>query len=87
VILTATGEPEALLRSFENDLTDLLQVSQVMWGTALSTSAARSEAFPTLFIEVVKADGSKCERCWRFSTRVGEFSDRPTVCERCHEIL
>ncbi|HEX5035869.1 MAG TPA: isoleucine--tRNA ligase [bacterium] len=87
VILTATDEPEALLRSFENDLPDLLQASQVVWGTALSSNATRSEAFPTLFIEVVKADGAKCERCWRFSTRVGEFSDHPTVCERCHDVL
>jgi isoleucyl-tRNA synthetase len=87
VILTATDEPEALLKSFEKDLPDLLQVSQVAWGTALSPNATRSERFPTLFIEAVPADGKKCERCWRFSVRVGEFSNHPTVCERCHEVL
>jgi isoleucyl-tRNA synthetase len=29
------------------------------------------------------AEGEKCERCWNYSTRVGESSRYPTVCERC----
>ena len=33
------------------------------------------------------ADGSKCERCWNYSVRVGEFEKYPTVCERCIEAL
>jgi isoleucyl-tRNA synthetase len=87
VILTATDEPETLFKSFGEGLPDLLQVSQVEWATELKASATRSERHPTLFIEVVPADGKKCERCWRFSARVGEFEDHPTVCERCREVL
>ena len=30
-----------------------------------------------------RAQGEKCERCWNYSTRVGESSRYPTVCERC----
>ena len=33
--------------------------------------------------EVVKADGEKCERCWRYSTTVGNDSEHSTLCERC----
>ncbi|MBK9154809.1 MAG: isoleucine--tRNA ligase [Chloracidobacterium sp.] len=40
-----------------------------------------------LRVEITKADGQKCERCWNFSTRVGEFTSYPTVCERCIEAL
>jgi len=29
------------------------------------------------------APGQKCERCWNYSTRVGESARYPTVCERC----
>jgi isoleucyl-tRNA synthetase len=29
------------------------------------------------------APGEKCERCWNYSTRVGESETYPTVCERC----
>ena len=38
-------------------------------------------------VEIVAADGEKCARCWNYSTRVGEFSEWPTVCERCAEAL
>ncbi|MBI3644361.1 MAG: isoleucine--tRNA ligase [Acidobacteriales bacterium] len=37
--------------------------------------------------EVKKADGQKCERCWNYSTRVGEDKNYPTVCERCSAVL
>jgi isoleucyl-tRNA synthetase len=37
----------------------------------------------SLSIEVVRADGEKCERCWNYSTRVGESEKYPGVCERC----
>jgi isoleucyl-tRNA synthetase len=40
-----------------------------------------------LNVEIQKADGQKCERCWNYSTRVGEFPSYPTVCERCIEAL
>src|SRR5579863_3261017 len=40
-----------------------------------------------LRVEVSKADGLKCERCWNYSTRVGEDAKYPTVCERCAPVL
>jgi isoleucyl-tRNA synthetase len=38
-------------------------------------------------VEVKKADGAKCERCWNYSTHVGEDKTYPTVCERCSTVL
>ena len=38
-------------------------------------------------VEIRRADGTKCERCWNYSFRVGEFEKYPTVCERCIEAL
>jgi isoleucyl-tRNA synthetase len=37
--------------------------------------------------EVSKAPGEKCERCWNYSTHVGEDRLYPTVCERCSPVL
>ncbi|MEH2127955.1 isoleucine--tRNA ligase [Nostoc sp.] len=34
-------------------------------------------------IDVVKADGQKCDRCWNYSTHVGESAEHPLICERC----
>jgi isoleucyl-tRNA synthetase len=38
-------------------------------------------------VGIVKADGQKCDRCWNYSTHVGEFKDDPTICERCNSAL
>ena len=40
-----------------------------------------------MHIEVKKADGAKCDRCWNYSTHVGEDKTYPTVCERCSAVL
>ncbi|MBD1877775.1 isoleucine--tRNA ligase [Coleofasciculus sp. FACHB-T130] len=36
-----------------------------------------------LSIGVVKADGEKCDRCWNYSSHVGESAEHPLLCERC----
>ena len=40
-----------------------------------------------LAVAVVQAEGEKCDRCWNYSTRVGESAEHPTICERCVEAL
>jgi len=49
----------------------------------VSETAPRGE----LIVTVDKADGKKCERCWNYSTHVGENARYPTVCERCSDAL
>lgn len=41
----------------------------------------------TLGIGVVDAEGKKCDRCWNYSTRVGESEQHPLLCERCVEAV
>jgi isoleucyl-tRNA synthetase len=38
-------------------------------------------------VQVSKADGKKCERCWNYSVHVGEDHAYPTICERCSAVL
>lgn len=38
-------------------------------------------------IGVAKADGHKCDRCWNYSTKVGESKEHPSLCERCVSAL
>jgi isoleucyl-tRNA synthetase len=40
-----------------------------------------------LTIEVQKASGTKCQRCWNWSNDVGAFEEFPEICGRCHEAL
>ena len=32
-------------------------------------------------------DGQKCDRCWNYSTHVGESAQDPTICDRWVEAL
>jgi isoleucyl-tRNA synthetase len=38
-------------------------------------------------IGVVDAEGQKCDRCWNYSTHVGESTDHPLLCDRCVDAL
>ena len=40
-----------------------------------------------LGIKVEVAPGEKCERCWMYSTTVGEDKENPTICHKCSEAL
>jgi isoleucyl-tRNA synthetase len=76
VLLTADEKTFAFLQKYAEQLRYIFIVSQVelQQGDALK-------------VEVKKADGEKCERCWNYSTRVGESEKYPTACERCTEAL
>ena len=39
--------------------------------------------FKELAVEVAKADGQKCERCWHWEMDVGKSVEHPTICGRC----
>jgi isoleucyl-tRNA synthetase len=40
-----------------------------------------------LSVEVSRAAGAKCERCWKYSTAVGAHSRWPTICPACAEAV
>jgi isoleucyl-tRNA synthetase len=74
VTLSADSALSSLLREYGEILPRLFIVSQV------EVSNGSTDG---LQIKVARAQGKKCERCWNFSTHVGESADYPTVCERC----
>jgi isoleucyl-tRNA synthetase len=74
VTLSASGKTLELLREYANDLRYIFIVSEVELVESAGTDVS---------IKVSTADGQKCERCWNYSTRVGESAKYPTVCERC----
>jgi isoleucyl-tRNA synthetase len=39
------------------------------------------------FVSVFKAEGAKCERCWKYDPQVGKDKNHPTVCARCATVL
>ena len=45
------------------------------------------EDLPFLSVSVERAPGKKCQRCWIYSTTVGEDPRHPLICRRCVEVL
>ncbi len=81
LILTATDPAYSVLNRYAGQLRYLFIVSAV---TLVPGSGNGSAG---VHIDVKKADGAKCERCWNYSTHVGEDASYPTVCERCSAVL
>ncbi|MEA2206007.1 MAG: isoleucyl-tRNA synthetase [Blastocatellia bacterium] len=81
VEISAPAETFDLLQGFGDDLRYLFIVSQVSLVRSNSTGSGE------LSVKVDRAAGQKCERCWNYSTRVGESERYSTVCERCLEAL
>jgi isoleucyl-tRNA synthetase len=78
---------QKLLQERRDVLPTLFIVSQVEVEPAAPNGAVQSESLPGLAIKIERADGTKCERCWNYSTHVGENPRYPTVCERCTAAL
>jgi isoleucyl-tRNA synthetase len=78
VSLAAPTAVHTVLERHARELPALFIVSQV----ALEKPIA-GDGVSSISVQVRRAAGSKCERCWNYSTRVGESVKYPTVCERC----
>jgi isoleucyl-tRNA synthetase len=82
VLLGGNPELMAKLKNHIAQLPGLFIVSQVGIFSA-GAPDYKSESIPSLEVSIQKAEGLKCERCWNYSTHVGENSRYPTICERC----
>ena len=78
VVLRCTGEQYDFLKSVEGELASAFIVSAVEIVDAPVNELA---------VEVVHADGEKCERCWIFSSTVGQNPVHKTLCARCASVV
>jgi isoleucyl-tRNA synthetase len=74
VRISANGDLYPLLSAYANELAGLFIVSQVQVTNTPDTD---------LDVTVERADGVKCERCWKYTQDVGSDSAFPTVCAPC----
>ena len=81
LVITAADPAYSVLARHRDQLRYLFIVSAVtlVQGSGNGTGGVH--------VEVKKADGNKCDRCWNYSPRVGEDQTYPTVCERCSAVL
>ncbi len=81
VRLTAQGAIGTLLERYRHSLPMLFIVSDV----ALDVGA--EDAADSVRVDVERAGGVKCERCWRYVEAVMTEPDRAGICDRCVDAL
>jgi len=75
--LSANNGVDELRYLFITSQADLLDSTEGLQGLKYSLQSDNWE------IGVVTAEGQKCDRCWNYSTHVGESVEHPLICERC----
>ena len=95
VVLYPTDDNRGLLDRYLQDLKFIFIVSSVEIGNSekpernesSDTIILNSEEMPGFSVLVDRAEGNKCERCWNYSLKVGEYVSHPTICERCVTVV
>ena len=84
VMLNVTNEEFKFIKDYTLDeVADLFIVSQVEFvDNALETTEIEG-----ITIAVNKANGEKCERCWKYNEEVGNHPEHKDTCPRCSEVL
>ncbi len=80
--VSATDPVFSVLARYRDELRYLFIVSAVTLELKASGNGTGAVS-----VEVGKAEGKKCDRCWNYSVHVGEDSNYPSVCERCSAVL
>lgn len=86
VTLYADPELAAKLHALGNELRFVLLTSgaQVADYALANDEAQQSELLKGLKIALHKAEGEKCQRCWHYTTDVGQNPEHAEVCGRCY---
>lgn len=67
------------------DLADVLLVSHVYYSKVAESFVDYRDETLNLDIQVSKAKGEKCDRCWKFDDSVSKNENH--ICKRCQEVL
>jgi len=90
VNLISEGRLNGLLEKYCEDLKTIFIVSQVnvllpsQWKG--KGELYESQQIEDLAIEILRAEGQKCKRCWNYS-KIPRREDFPDICDRCVQVL
>ena len=83
VTVSANKENELyeIIKNNKNLIEDVLIVSE------LELKEDNSKEKEEFSVNISRAEGEKCERCWKYTKDVGIDKENPTICKRCSEVL
>jgi isoleucyl-tRNA synthetase len=82
-LLTNNEKRYKYLDSLRSDLCEIFKVSSVEIVNSSGQGGFEGPVEKEVTIEVGKAEGVKCARCWNFSMGVGNDRDHPLICDKC----
>ncbi|MBQ7608481.1 MAG: isoleucine--tRNA ligase [Desulfovibrionaceae bacterium] len=89
LVLYLESDKRARIESLGADLRAYFIVSQLVLDdmTNAPADALTDPEVQGVALHVEKASGEKCERCWIYSTELGQNPKHPTLCPRCASVL
>ena len=75
-----------VLKANEKDLADIFITSQAYVSEDKPSDVLNEYTEGDITVWVVKAEGEKCERCWKYR-KLGEHSGYETICSDCYEAV
>ncbi|MGN1201652.1 MAG: zinc finger domain-containing protein, partial [Eubacterium sp.] len=84
ISLYADGELYDFLKSVETALPEIFITSAVVVDKGTGEVKGDVEG---LSVTVSRAEGEKCERCWKYSDTVGSNAQHPTLCSHCADVM
>ncbi|MDI9460143.1 MAG: isoleucine--tRNA ligase [Bacillota bacterium] len=86
LVLYADEAKRDVLAAFAKDLRLLFIVSEVEI-KPLEEGGAALYSEPGLAVDVFRADGEKCQRCWKYFAEMSGDENHPHICHRCLEAI
>ena len=90
ILYASSSDVYDVLDRYIDDLEAVFMVSKVRLmppDASIPDGTWRSDDIKGLAIEIRRATGEKCERCWSYSDTVGTNEQYPALCYRCIAIL
>ncbi len=80
------SEDNGVLKANEKDLADIFITSQAYVTDSAPEGVLNEYTEGLTTVWVVKAEGEKCERCWKYR-KLGKHSGHETICSDCYEAV
>ncbi|MBR1373034.1 class I tRNA ligase family protein, partial [bacterium] len=86
VFIKADGEIAQALKANESELSNIFITSQATLTDSAPSDVMNELTEDGLTVWVCKAQGEKCERCWKYRP-LGEHKGHETICSECYEAI
>ena len=86
VAVFVKSDDSEILKQNEKDLADIFITSQAHITDKAPEGVLNEYAEDGITVWVTKAEGEKCERCWKYR-KLGEHSGYETICSDCYEAV